>query len=186
MNGGPLTLEHGAPLRLVIPHKYGIKNIKRIGLIAYSPVKARDYWGERGYDWYAGLWGSVTPDLNFDVYYLLGSGNNIQFKGQSGMVGARFSLDRLRAAGGGITAETPWQKAAVAAVVDDLFNYQSVLASRVIAEANGGQPVDAWLSKRTRVVERIDQTMNDLKSAPSVDLAMLTVASRQLRALVES
>src|SRR2546423_181754 len=55
MNGGPLTLEHGAPLRLVIPHKYGIKNIKRIGLIAYSPVKARDYWGERGYDWYAGL-----------------------------------------------------------------------------------------------------------------------------------
>ena len=101
-------------------------------------------------------------------------------------LGARFSLDRLRAAGSAITAETPWQKAAVAAVVDDLFNYQSVLASRVIAEANGAQSVDAWLSKRTRVVERIDQTMNDLKSAPSVDLAMLTVASRQLRALVES
>ena len=55
MNGGPLTLEHGAPLRLVIPHKYGIKNIKRIGLIAYSTVKEKDYWGERGYDWYAGL-----------------------------------------------------------------------------------------------------------------------------------
>jgi len=101
-------------------------------------------------------------------------------------LGARFSLDRLRAAGSAITAETPWQKAAVAAVVDDLFNYQSVLASRVIAEANGGQPVESWLANRARVVERIDQTMNDLKAAPSVDLAMLTVASRQLRALVES
>jgi glutamate dehydrogenase len=98
-------------------------------------------------------------------------------------LGARFSLDRLRAAGASITAETPWQKAAVAVVVDDLFNYQSVLASRVIAEADG---VEAWLSKRARIVERVDQTMNDMKSAAAIDLAMLTVASRQLRALVES
>jgi glutamate dehydrogenase len=75
----------------------------------------------------------------------------------------------------------------VSAVVDDLFNYQSVLASRVIAEANGARdPVDAWLATRGRVVERIDQTMNEVRSAPTVDLAMLTVASRQLRTLVES
>jgi glutamate dehydrogenase len=101
-------------------------------------------------------------------------------------VGARFGFDRLRQAGGTIAAETPWQKAAVASLVDDLFNYQSVLASRVIAEANGGEPVESWLAKRARVVERVDQTMNDVKAAPAVDLAMLTVASRQLRALVES
>src|SRR5207253_1641188 len=36
MNGEPLTLEHGAPLRLVIPVKYGIKNIKRIGSIEFT------------------------------------------------------------------------------------------------------------------------------------------------------
>jgi glutamate dehydrogenase len=104
-------------------------------------------------------------------------------------VGARFGLDRLRTAGASIAAETPWQKAAVAAVVDDLFNYQSLLASRVIAEANGKRgtdPVDAWLAQRNRVVERVDQTMTEVRSAPTVDLAMLTVASRQLRALVES
>jgi len=101
-------------------------------------------------------------------------------------VGARFGFDRLRQAGSSIAAETPWQKAAVASLVDDLFNYQSVLASRVIAEANGGEPVETWLARRARVVERVDQTMNDVKAAPAVDLAMLTVASRQLRALVES
>ena len=104
-------------------------------------------------------------------------------------VGARFGLDRLRAAGTSLAAETPWQKAAVAAVVDDLFNYQSVLASRVIAESNGsrdGDPVDRWLAARGRVVDRIDQVMTDVRSAPAVDLAMLTVATRQLRALVES
>ena len=65
-------------------------------------------------------------------------------------VGARFGLDRLRAAGGAIAADTP-QKAAVAAVVDDLFNYQSVPASRVIAEGTvrarrRTQSTRGWLS----------------------------------------
>jgi len=55
MNGEPLTLDHGAPLRLVIPVKYGIKNIKRIGTIRYETRRPRDYWGEQGYDYYAGL-----------------------------------------------------------------------------------------------------------------------------------
>ncbi|RYG41768.1 molybdopterin-binding oxidoreductase, partial [bacterium] len=55
MNGEPLTLEHGAPLRLVIPVKYGIKNIKRIGTITYTDDRPKDYWAEEGYDWYAGL-----------------------------------------------------------------------------------------------------------------------------------
>ena len=55
MNGKPLTPEHGAPLRLVVPVKYGIKNIKRLGTIAFSPTRPRDYWAERGYDWYAGF-----------------------------------------------------------------------------------------------------------------------------------
>lgn len=54
MNGAPLTAEHGAPLRLVIPVKYGIKNIKRIGTIRYAADRPADYWAERGYDWYAG------------------------------------------------------------------------------------------------------------------------------------
>lgn len=54
-NGKPLAPEHGAPLRLVIPVKYGIKSIKRIGTIQYTSKKADDYWAEQGYDWFAGL-----------------------------------------------------------------------------------------------------------------------------------
>ena len=54
-NGAPLSQEHGAPLRLVIPVKYGVKNIKRIGTIRYSTLRPADYWAERGYDWYVGL-----------------------------------------------------------------------------------------------------------------------------------
>jgi hypothetical protein len=55
MNGAPLAVENGAPLRLVIPSKYGIKNIKRIGTITYTDQRPADYWAEEGYDWYAGL-----------------------------------------------------------------------------------------------------------------------------------
>lgn len=54
-NGSALTPEHGAPLRLVIPVKYGIKNLKRIGAIQYVNQRPADYWAEEGYDWFAGL-----------------------------------------------------------------------------------------------------------------------------------
>lgn len=55
MMGAPLTQYHGAPLRLHMPTKYGYKQIKRIGLIAYTNQKPDDYWTKLGYDWYAGL-----------------------------------------------------------------------------------------------------------------------------------
>lgn len=54
MNGKPLSVEHGAPLRLVCPLKYGVKSIKRIGAIQFSTTRPADYWAERGYDWYLG------------------------------------------------------------------------------------------------------------------------------------
>jgi hypothetical protein len=55
MGGKPITRWHGAPLRLHTPLKYGYKQIKRIGLIAYTDMKPDDYWTKLGYDWYAGL-----------------------------------------------------------------------------------------------------------------------------------
>ncbi|HVW94826.1 MAG TPA: molybdopterin-dependent oxidoreductase [Mucilaginibacter sp.] len=55
MNDKPITLPHGAPLRLIIPVKYGIKNLKRIGTITFSNTRPRDYWAEAGYDYYSGL-----------------------------------------------------------------------------------------------------------------------------------
>lgn len=55
LNDQPLPLNHGAPLRLIIPVKYGIKNLKRIGTINFSNQRPRDYWAEQGYDYYSGL-----------------------------------------------------------------------------------------------------------------------------------
>ena len=55
MNGKPIPLNHGAPLRLIIPVKYGIKNLKRIGSITFSDTRPPDYWAREGYDYYSGL-----------------------------------------------------------------------------------------------------------------------------------
>jgi hypothetical protein len=55
MNGQPLSLRNGAPLRLVIPVKYGIKSLKRVGRIFFADERPPDYWQEQGYDWFAGL-----------------------------------------------------------------------------------------------------------------------------------
>ena len=54
MNGQPLTLGHGAPLRLISSVKYGFKSIKRISVIDLTDRRPPDYWAQRGYDWYAG------------------------------------------------------------------------------------------------------------------------------------
>jgi DMSO/TMAO reductase YedYZ molybdopterin-dependent catalytic subunit len=55
MNGKPISIEHGAPLRLIVPVKYGIKNLKRIGNMSFSNSRPKDYWAEQGYDYYSGL-----------------------------------------------------------------------------------------------------------------------------------
>ncbi len=55
MNSQPLTVPHGAPLRLVVPTKYGIKSIKWVGAIRQMEARPSDYWAERGYDWYSGF-----------------------------------------------------------------------------------------------------------------------------------
>jgi DMSO/TMAO reductase YedYZ molybdopterin-dependent catalytic subunit len=55
MNGQPLPLENGYPLRLIIPVKYGVKHLKRIGSLVFSNERPPDYWAEQGYDYYTGL-----------------------------------------------------------------------------------------------------------------------------------
>ncbi len=54
-NGQPLTVEHGAPLRLIAPMKLGLKNIKAITRITYVKDEPKDYWTERGYSRYDGI-----------------------------------------------------------------------------------------------------------------------------------
>jgi len=55
LNGQPLTVDHGAPLRLLAPVKLGLKNVKAITKITYSSEEPRDYWAQYGYSRYDGI-----------------------------------------------------------------------------------------------------------------------------------
>ncbi len=53
--GKPLTLEHGAPLRITMPVKLGYKSAKWVNTIIVTNEKPGGYWEDQGYDWFAGL-----------------------------------------------------------------------------------------------------------------------------------
>lgn len=61
MNGEPLAIPHGAPLRLRVERQLGYKMnkyIKRIELVSnFSGIGGGKggYWEDQGYDWYAGI-----------------------------------------------------------------------------------------------------------------------------------
>jgi DMSO/TMAO reductase YedYZ molybdopterin-dependent catalytic subunit len=54
-NGKPLTVEHGAPLRLLVPVKLGLKNVKAVTRITYSAEEPKDYWAQYKYSSYDGI-----------------------------------------------------------------------------------------------------------------------------------
>ena len=55
LNGKPLTVGHGAPLRLLVPVKLGLKNIKAVTRITYTKDEPADYWAKHGYSRYDGI-----------------------------------------------------------------------------------------------------------------------------------
>jgi DMSO/TMAO reductase YedYZ molybdopterin-dependent catalytic subunit len=50
MDGKPLTREHGAPARLVMPQMYGYKGVKWVKRITVTDQVEDGYWEQRGYD----------------------------------------------------------------------------------------------------------------------------------------
>jgi DMSO/TMAO reductase YedYZ molybdopterin-dependent catalytic subunit len=50
MNGKPVSRDHGAPLRMVVPQMYGYKGVKWVSEIRYDSVETPGFWEQRGYD----------------------------------------------------------------------------------------------------------------------------------------
>ena len=58
MNGQPLPVENGAPLRLAAPIKLGYKQSKwvtKISFVSQIPQGGKGYWEEQGYEWFGGI-----------------------------------------------------------------------------------------------------------------------------------
>jgi glutamate dehydrogenase len=97
--------------------------------------------------------------------------------------GAQFALDEMRAAARRLPAETPWQKLALESMIDDLFALQADLAARILASdcAVKPDPLVAWSAANAASLATAEALARELRAASIPDLAMLVVASRQLR-----
>jgi glutamate dehydrogenase len=100
-------------------------------------------------------------------------------------IGNRFGFNWLRGAVAGLPSDTAWDKLAVGAVVDDLDATQAELAGKVL-ECDGSDyavALEEWCAPRGPLVLRNEQLMTELQSMQIPNLAMLTVAARQLKSM---
>jgi glutamate dehydrogenase len=100
-------------------------------------------------------------------------------------IGLRFAFYWLRRATRKISTANPWAKMAAIAILEDLYSIQAELAASV-AETPGGSAaarLESWAHSRSAALARVEQIVNDIRAAGTVDVAMLTVATRALRAL---
>src|SRR6266851_1655441 len=97
-------------------------------------------------------------------------------------VGARFALDELRAAARRLPTDTLWQKAAAETLIDDFYTMQAEVAERILQSADGADaPIVAWTATRAASLAPAEVLARELRATATPDLAMLLVASRQLR-----
>jgi methionine sulfoxide reductase catalytic subunit len=60
--GQPLPKQHGAPLRLAVPWKYGFKSIKSIVRFTFTDQRPKSYWEALQASEY-GFWANVNPKV---------------------------------------------------------------------------------------------------------------------------
>ena len=62
MYGKPVPKQDGAPLRLVLPWKYGFKSVKSIVRVSFTDKQPVTFWQTLGPDEY-GFWANVNPEV---------------------------------------------------------------------------------------------------------------------------
>ena len=85
----------------------------------------------------------------------------------------------------GLAADSHWQALAKAALRDDLASMQRHLTADALRGAAGkgdaAQATGEWASSNRALLERFRQVLADLRTQGTMDLAMASVAMRELR-----
>lgn len=61
--GKPVPNQHGAPLRLITPWKYGFKSVKSISRISFVAERPKTFWEALQASEY-GFWANVNPEVS--------------------------------------------------------------------------------------------------------------------------
>jgi len=100
-------------------------------------------------------------------------------------LGGRLGLGKLRQQIGALASDSYWQSLAKVALGDDLADLQRAITNEVVSEGEGGaaQMLGAWETRARSAIERAQRLLVELGDAKTADLAMLSVALRELRNL---
>ncbi len=103
------------------------------------------------------------------------------------LLGEKLQIDWLEQQLEGLSAGTRWRRWAQQSMEDDLFTLRRQMTEKVL-EQSGGRPVDEavewFLQEHAEAFARLEKFMRGLAMEGVTDLAQLTVALRQIRALV--
>ncbi|MDB5749725.1 MAG: putative NAD-glutamate dehydrogenase [Ramlibacter sp.] len=101
-------------------------------------------------------------------------------------VGQRLGLEGMRQQIELLPAESYWHGLAKLALGDDVADLQRSIALEAITRQQGDPPaiLDHWEQGNKQALERAQRLLAELKETPMGDLAMLSVALRELRNLV--
>jgi glutamate dehydrogenase len=101
-------------------------------------------------------------------------------------VGQRLGLERMRQQIDLLPADSFWQGLAKLALHDDLTNLQRSIAQEALGKPDGdvADILDRWDQGNRQALERARRLLAELQDTPGSDLAMLSVALRELRNLV--
>jgi glutamate dehydrogenase len=115
-----------------------------------------------------------------------GLGRDVQAVGQTYFaLGGRLEFPWLRAKVASLPSASHWQTLAKAALRDDLAAMQRRLTADALrtAEAKDSMrdAIEAWERGNRALLERFHQVQADLRAHKTLDLAMITVAMKELR-----
>ena len=79
VEGEPLELEYGGPLRMIIPQLYGYKSCKWLETITFTDRMEGGYWEDRGYSREGTIEPGITLDVNAGVRRKIKGGEVMEF-----------------------------------------------------------------------------------------------------------
>jgi len=101
------------------------------------------------------------------------------------VAGVSFGLLTLRRQARVMPAATEWQHLAADALIDDSYTQQREIVRRLAGGFNTSEEdLQAWLARCTGPGSQVQGILTDIGRTTPPDLAMLTVASRRIRAVV--
>ncbi|MDQ2780073.1 MAG: NAD-glutamate dehydrogenase [Pseudomonadota bacterium] len=101
-------------------------------------------------------------------------------------IGELLDMPRLQTLIDALPAENYWHGLAKTSLTDDLADLQRTLTGEALSHAQNDDAqatLEVWKASEHGALERAQRLLTELAEAPQVDLAMLSVALRELRSL---